>query len=67
MISVTGLWLNDKLDGEKYMKGYFGKAEVLIFSNKYKTEDNQPDYILYIAEKQREDLSTTPSSEDIEF
>lgn len=50
LIPLGGLWLNESQDGRKYMKGYLGEAEVLIFKNKFKEAgDKQPDYRMYVA------------------
>ena len=67
MIPITGLWLNESKNGEKYFSGYMGSAKVLIFKNKFKERENQPDYVLYVTAnpKQQDDQDkqdTTPSS-----
>ena len=50
LISLGGLWLNESQDGRKYMKGYLGEAEILVFKNNFKEAgDKQPDYRLYVA------------------
>lgn len=55
MIKISGLWLNTDKNGTTYMSGYLGDAKIIIYKNKYKTSENkQPDYNFYIAEKQRE-------------
>jgi len=52
MIKVSGLWLNMDKNGHTYMSGYFGEANIIIYKNKYKTDENkQPDYNLFVAEK----------------
>lgn len=55
MIQITGLWLNETQDGQKYFTGYMGNARVLIFRNGYKKEDKHPDYILYVSENKPRD------------
>lgn len=66
MIQISGLWLNESKGGEKYFTGYMGNAKILIFKNKFKEADNQPDYILYVAPKPKpedqDSQDTTPSS-----
>lgn len=52
MIQLTGLWINTSANGESYMVGYLGNTKVLIFKNRYKTDDKHPDYTLNIAPKQ---------------
>lgn len=50
LVPLGGLWLNETQDGRrKYMKGYLGEAQVLIFKNKFKAEDKHPDYRMYLA------------------
>lgn len=51
MLQVTGLWLNEAQSGEKYMIGYLGNMRVLIFKNRYKTEEKHPDYVMNFAAK----------------
>ena len=51
MIQLTGLWINKSESGEVYMVGYLGNTKVLIFKNKFKTDDKHPDYTLNIAAK----------------
>lgn len=50
MIKLSGLWLNEK-NGQKYFSGNLGDAKVLIFKNKYKTDEKHPDFNLYLAPK----------------
>lgn len=50
MIQLTGLWKNEKKDGEEYFKGYLGGATILIYKNRYKSASNHPDYIMYLSE-----------------
>jgi len=51
MLQVTGLWINEAQSGEKYMVGYLGSLRVLIFKNRYKTDDRHPDYVMHFAPK----------------
>jgi len=52
MIKISGLWVNQDKNGHMYMSGYFGEAKIIIYKNKYKTDENkQPDYNLFVAEK----------------
>lgn len=50
MIQLSGLWLNESVNGNKYMVGYLGRNKILVFRNQHKTVDNQPDYLLYLAD-----------------
>jgi PhoPQ-activated pathogenicity-related protein len=51
MIKVTGLWKQQDKNGVTYFSGNFGDARVLIFVNRYKDKPNQPDYIMYLADR----------------
>jgi hypothetical protein len=54
MIRLTGLWLNTKKEsGEKYFKGKLGTAEILIFKNKNKKDENDYDYLMYMDESKK--------------
>lgn len=55
-IKLTGLW--EKLDkkGTTFFTGNLGSGKILIYKNSYKTKENQPDYIVYLAEiRKKED------------
>ena len=54
MIKITGLWKNEDRNGNTYFSGYLGSAKVLIFKNKYKETDKQPDYNMFVAPKKEE-------------
>lgn len=72
MMQLGGLWLNESRGGEKYMVGYLGNLKLLVFKNKYKENDTQPDYIMYVDEKKRTngddgDGGASGTSNDVEF
>lgn len=48
MIQLSGLWLNESKNGNKYMIGYLGENRLMVFKNQFKERENQPDYIIYI-------------------
>ena len=51
MIRLMGLWLNtNKTTGDKFFKGRLGTADVLIFKNKNKKDENDFDYLMYLDE-----------------
>ena len=72
MIELCGLWLNKKNDGEEYFSGKLGNVKLLVFKNKYKTADNQPDYKICIApvekkqEKPTDQVSVPDEPEEFE-
>ena len=44
---LSGLWLNETKNGQKYFSGKNDGFKYTIFKNGFKEKDNQPDYILY--------------------
>lgn len=52
IIQICGLWQNETKDGAKYLKGNSGAVQYLVFRNKNKTAENQPDYHLCITKNQ---------------
>jgi len=44
---LSGLWLNETKNGQKYFSGKNDGFKYTIFKNGFKETDNQPDYILY--------------------
>ncbi len=56
LLQVTGLWKNTSANGDTYLQGKLGpNIRILIFKNKFKTADNQPDYQIYFAPVERKD------------
>jgi len=53
-VSLGGLWQQTDKNGNKYLSGSLGFAKLLIFPNRNKTHDNQPDYNMLLVEKQRD-------------
>lgn len=50
LIMIGGLWLNQSQSGEKYMSGRLGLGgKVLIFRNRKKGSDSDPDYYMMLA------------------
>ena len=44
---LSGLWLNETKNGQKYFSGKNDGFKYTIFKNGFKEKDIQPDYILY--------------------
>ena len=44
---LSGLWLNETKNGQKYFSGKNDGFKYTIFKNGFKEKDSQPDYILY--------------------
>lgn len=47
-VKVAALWKNRRGDSE-YISGNWGSARILIFPNRYKEKDDQPDFYMYLA------------------
>jgi hypothetical protein len=74
LVQLTGLWINkSQKDGSIYFTGYMGSARVRVFKNKYKKNENHPDYVLYVTPpKPEKESDDTPndfekSLDDIPF
>ncbi len=66
MIRLCGLWVQDK-NGKKYMTGNLSPTtKVLMFRNEKKSGANDPDYILFIAQKEAAKQNTAQSNQDNE-
>ena len=46
-IKLSGLWLNETKNGQKYFSGKNDGFKYTIFKNGFKEKESQPDYILY--------------------
>ena len=56
LLRVGGLWKNETKDGKTYLAGSLGSLRLLIFQNKFKEKESDPDYILSVApSKPKED------------
>ena len=53
-VGLGGLWQQTDKNGNKYLSGSLGFAKLLIFPNRNKTHDNQPDYNMVLVEKPRD-------------
>ena len=55
MKNIGAFWLKTSKKGEKYMSGYVeingAKVDLIVFKNKQKREDKQPDYRIFLKEK----------------
>ncbi len=66
LIEVMALWENKTKDGDTYLSGNFGKVRVLVFRNKFKQGEREPDYRLYVTKRAMDDRATggsQPASE----
>ena len=66
-IKLGGLWVNKSKDGREYLTGKLSPTvKILIFKNDFKTTDNQPSHVMYLApvetdETQRPNTQNTPA------
>ena len=68
LMQVSGLWKNTSANGEMYLQGKLGSnVRILIFKNKYKTADNQPDYQIYFAPVERRENEGESAVEEDDF
>jgi len=49
LVPIAPLWTNTTKEGAPYLRGYLGNALLLIFKNKYKEKDSDPDWRAYVA------------------
>ncbi|GEM_PF-1185521 len=65
MIKLCGLWLGKTKDGKQYLSGGATySSRFMLFENSFKAKAEDPDYILYMAERQHEkkdEASATPA------
>ncbi len=55
LIKLGGLWEGKDKNGNTYFSGglTYG-TKLLVMSNSFKEKENEPDYIVYIAKKEKE-------------
>ncbi len=58
LIRLAGLFECESATGNKYFTGLLnGGAKLVMLKNNYKTADNEPDWNLYLTERQRQDVA----------
>ena len=56
LIKVGGLWKNKDKNGNDYFSGNFTYGtKLLVMTNSYNDKDNDPDYMVYIAQKDKKE------------
>jgi len=63
-IKLSGLWLNETKNGQKYFSGSNNGQKYTIFKNSFKEKDSQPDYNLYVEPLEQEQNAPDPSAPD---
>ena len=54
MIEVTGMWVNYSKSGDMYLVGYMGNAKLVLFKNKFATENEKaPQWKLFVVENNK--------------
>ena len=62
LIKVGGLWKNKDKNGNDYFSGNFTYGtKLLVMTNSYKDKDNAPDYMVYIAQKDKKESESVLS------
>lgn len=65
LIPATGLWEKTNKNGETYFTGNMGVVSVVIFKNKHKSKQNDPDWNMYLSKKKaQEEHNSNNLSED---
>ena len=54
MIQACGLWTGKDRNGNTFLSGSLGGLRIMIFRNTFKSEEKQPDYRLYLSEREHE-------------
>ena len=58
LVELFALWKNTSQSGETYLSGNLGNSKVLVLKNNRKEPgDNQPDYRVFVAHKERDQNS----------
>ena len=54
LVRLTGLWENQSKQGGKYLVGSISpSSRLLIFPNRKKQKDSDPDFVAYIAPQEK--------------
>lgn len=66
-VKLGSLWANEMKNGDTYMSGNFGDAKILIFPNSFKKESKHPDYVIYIASREKKKADAEPAPEPSDY
>ena len=67
MIKLTGLWRKESRDGGVFYSGKLGyNASLLIFRNKHKRSEKDPDLVLYLAKSEKKEKQLEDPDPDTE-
>jgi len=58
-VKISGLWISETKNGQKYMSGSNGSQRWTIWPNSFKEKESDPTHILYVEQaKKREEGSS---------
>ena len=62
-VKISGLWVGETKDGNRYLSGGNGSQRWTIWPNSYKEENsNQPTLILYVEQQQKKEEAVESKS-----
>ena len=62
MVVIGELWRHDDEEGKIYLTGKMGAAKLLVFPNRHKKYEMDPDYHVYVASEKRQEQGDTASA-----
>jgi hypothetical protein len=58
LIKLGGLWVNKDKNGKSYLAGKLSaNVRILVFKNEYRSAENQPAYVMYLAPVEQPDAA----------
>jgi hypothetical protein len=64
LVKIGALWRGETKTGDICYTGRMGDAMLLVFKNKFKEQDKQPDFIVYVAKPQKKDEPSQEACND---
>lgn len=62
-IKLGGLWINKTKDGREYLSGRLSPTvKILIFKNDFRSAENQPSHVMYLAPVETEEAAAARTS-----
>jgi hypothetical protein len=62
MVRLGGLWERRSRAGDPYLGGVLGGGELLVFRNRQKSSDRDPDFVVYLAARREREPARTSGS-----
>lgn len=63
-LELCGLWERKDRNGNSFYVGSINGLSVMIFKNSYKEKETQPDFKVYLVEKDREQRAPKSQNDD---